>query len=626
MESLQEAVRETRRICLPPPSLTVSEWADRYRRLSSESSPEPFAWRTSRAEYQRGMMDAFSDARNRRVVVMSSAQIGKTSIVENIVGYFIHLDPSPILVVEPTLDMSEALSKDRLAPMFRDTPVLAGKVADARSRDSGNTLLHKRFPGGHVTMAGANSTANLSSRPIRVVLCDEVDRFPPKTTEGNPVKLAIKRTNNFWNRRIGLFSTPTFEDVGIHAEWKQSDQRRFFVPCRDCGHHQLLEWERVSWTKDDASDASYTCSDCGALWNETARNLAVSRGVWQATAPFRGVAGFHVNELYSPWRSFADVALDYLESEGDPEKYRVWENTSLGLPHKEEGSGVSIDALKDEDGFAVGVIPAGALYLTLGVDTQGNRLALQLVGWGRSERGQLEQWTIDYVELPGDPDLPDTWDRLTEYRRQKWDHPLGGELGVSITAIDSGGRHSHQVVAYARKYRTEGVIAIKGSSTPLPVMLKTKPTKVDFRANGKVHKKGGEVWFVGTDTTKSSINGKLKTDGEHRVIHFATGLQEDYFRQLTAETYDKHKKRWTNPKRKRNEALDTLVYATAATVHPWLRLDIAPARKWLKRAESLTVDRDESPQQQERPPEKPKPAPTVKRPARRIGTFGSFGR
>lgn len=550
-------------------------------------------------------MDAFYDPRNRRVVVCSSAQVGKTSMIENVIGYHIDQDPSPILVVQPTLDMGETFSKDRVTPMVRDTPALTGKIADAKSRDSGNTLLHKRFLGGHITIAGANSPASLASRPIRVLLCDEIDRFPVSAgPEGNPVKLAIKRTNNFWNRRIGLFSTPTDEDVGIDAEFKQSDQRYFLVPCADCGHAQRLVWAQVKWT--EPRDAKYACSACGSLWDEHARDVAVSRGTWQASAPFHGVAGFHVNEFYSPWRSFADVVTEFLEAKDEPEKLRVWVNTSLGEPWKQETIGVSAQALEDEVGEPIGVIPAAALALTLGVDTQGNRLALQLVGWGPNGA----QWTIDNVELPGDPNLDDPWLRLTEYRRQAFAHPLGGTIRIALTAIDSGGLHTSRVVAYAREFRGEGVIAVKGSSTPLPMMLKTRATKVDFKADGKVYRKSGEVWMVGVDTVKSHIMSKLRVDSDRRRIHFAEGLGSEYFRQLTAEQYDKRKRRWVNPKKRRNEALDTLVYATAATQHPWLRLDVMTEAKWRALEAKVTAGEEKPPPQEAVEQPKPKPAPS----------------
>jgi phage terminase large subunit GpA-like protein len=602
------------RILRPPPKLTVSQWADAYRRLSAESSPEPFGWNTARAEYQREIMDAFSDSRNRRVVVESSAQVGKTSIIENVVGFHMDQDPSPILVVEPTLDMGKTMSKDRFAPMFRDTPTLRGKVADPRSRDSGNTLLHKSFAGGHLTIAGANSPSSLAARPIRVLLCDDIDRFPVSAgPEGSPVKLGIKRTNNFWNRRIGLFSTPTDEDIGIDAEYKASDMRRFFVACPDCTHEQTLAWRQVKWAQDDASDAKYACVECGVLLDESQRDAMVRAGKWRATAPFRGIAGFHINELYTPWRTFAEIAVDFIEAKEDPEKLRVWVNTSLGEAWKQQTSGISAAALEDDEGLKVGEIPKGALVLTLGVDTQGDRLALQLIGWGRGG----EQWTIDNVELPGDPNLDEAWTRLTEYRRQVFAHPLGGEIKVSMVAIDSGGHHAQRVVGYAREFENEGVIAVKGLSTPCPTMLRTHPTKVDYLINGKVYRKSGKVWFVGTDTTKSAIMSKLRAESDRRKIHFAKGLGSDYFRQLTAENYDKRARKWVNPKKKRNEALDTMVYASAVTMHPFLRLDVASKAKWDVFEKRVSAPTDEPKTDDKVLP--PAPVAAVQQPQRRGG-------
>ena len=209
LTNLKKAIQEQMKKRLkPPPKLTISEWADEYRKLSPESSAEPGSWNTSRAEYQRGIMDALSDPYIETVVVMSSAQVGKTEILNNAVGYFISQDPSPMLVVQPTLDMAQTWSKDRLAPMLRDTPILSGLVKDPRSRDSGNTTLHKVFPGGHVTACGANSPSSLASRPVRNVFCDEVDRYPVSAgTEGDPVSLAKKRSATFWNRKIDRKST-----------------------------------------------------------------------------------------------------------------------------------------------------------------------------------------------------------------------------------------------------------------------------------------------------------------------------------------------------------------------------------------------------------------------------------
>lgn len=253
------------KILSPPPELTVSEWADSFRRLSQEASAEPGQWNTNRAPYQREIMDAVNDAGVEEIIIMSSAQVGKTELILNIIGYYIDYDPSPILCLQPTLEMAQTFSKDRLAPMFRDTPVLRGKVKSVRTRDSGNTILHKVFPGGHITMAGANSAAGLASRPIKVVLMDEIDRYPASAgTEGNPIKLAEKRTTTFWNRKKIKVSTPTIKGRSqIEKEYLSSSKEEWCVPCPCCGKDQPYEWGRIRF-----SDVTMECKFCGEYFGE----------------------------------------------------------------------------------------------------------------------------------------------------------------------------------------------------------------------------------------------------------------------------------------------------------------------------------------------------------------------
>ena len=274
-----------------PPRQTISEWADANRKLSSESSAEPGDWNTSRAEYQRGIMDAISDINVSEVTIVASSQVGKTEIINNAIGYYIDKDPCPILLMQPTENVAKSWSTDRLMPMLRDTPCLQGKVSD--SKDSGNTVLHKSFPGGHITMVGANSAAELASRPIRVVMMDEVDRYPLSAgKEGDPVKLAIKRTTTFCNRKIVSCSTPTIAGMSkIDASFQQSDMRFFLVPCPHCGKYQRIEWANVKWEKretaeESAKTAVYACPHCGSCWNDVERWHAVGLGRWEATRPF----------------------------------------------------------------------------------------------------------------------------------------------------------------------------------------------------------------------------------------------------------------------------------------------------------------------------------------------------
>ncbi len=268
VEEIQMLVAD---VVLPPPDIPVSQWADENRRLSSESAAERGEWRTDRAPYQRAIMDALSPNHPcEQVVLMSGAQLGKTSILENFIGYIIDLDPGPVLLVQPREADCEAFSKDRLAPMLRDCTSLHGKIADARSRDSNNTILHKKFTGGSITMSAASSPAGLAMRSIRYCLLDEVDRYPASAgTEGDPVNLAITRTANFWNRKIVLCSTPTVKGASrIEASWLGSSQQMYWVPCPHCGTHQVLRWANVEWPDGDPDKAQYRCEHCGQMIGE----------------------------------------------------------------------------------------------------------------------------------------------------------------------------------------------------------------------------------------------------------------------------------------------------------------------------------------------------------------------
>ena len=368
-----------------PPKQTISEWADANRKLSSESSAEPGDWNTSRAEYQRGIMDAISDINCAEVTIVASSQVGKTEMINNAVGYYIDKDPCPILLLQPNLDVAKSWSTDRLAPMLRDTPCLQGKVSD--SKDSGNTVLHKSFPGGHITMAGANSAASLASRPIRVVMLDEIDRYPLSAgKEGDPVKLAIKRTTTFWNRKIVKCSTPTIAGMSkIDTAFNLSDMRFFMVPCPHCGKFQRLEWANVKWEKKDtveetAKTATYACQHCGTLWNDVERWHAISLGHWEATRPFHGHAGFSLWEGYSPWVRLEEIVQNFLEAKDDPEALKTFINTSLGQVWEDKGERVEDDKLLARREVYENA-PPEVVVITAGVDVQDDRLEVERIGW-----------------------------------------------------------------------------------------------------------------------------------------------------------------------------------------------------------------------------------------------------
>ncbi len=561
-------VKVSKSVWPPPPILKISDWADEFRYLSPEASAEPGKWRTSRTPYLKEILDAIG--RVPEVVIMASAQVGKTEAALNTIGYFMHQDPSPIMMVQPTIEMAEAISKDRIATMLRDCPGLSGLVKDRRVRDSGNEILHKVFPGGHLTLSGANSPASLASRPIRVLLFDEVDRFPPSAgAEGDPINLAVKRSATFWNRVILKVSTPAIKGASrIEKDWERSDKRIYYVPCPHCQKLQPLVWERVKWESKKSSDqveAWYECVECFGKITDAHKPLFLAEGRWMQTNPKSSIAGFHLSELYSPWRSFADVVKAYLEAKDSPQLLKVFWNTSLGLPF-DDGSGEGLlwrSLFNRREPYNSLSVPRSALLLTAGIDVQANRLAVSVWGWGKAE----EAWLVYHTEIYGSPQEEKIWHDLDSILEATYSHELG-ELAISLAAIDTG--FAAQAVYNYSRTRPK-VYPVKGSSTLWKPVI-SRPSAVDFNYKGKSIKKGVQIWPIGTDTAKSSIYARLKLpQAGPGYFHFPQNIEEEYFEQLTAEkcvtsfSNGNLKRQWVTI-RNRNEALDCLVYAYAAAI------------------------------------------------------------
>ena len=546
-------------------------------------------------------MDAASDIGIEEVVVMKSAQVGWTQLIGNIVGYFVDQDPAPMLVLQPTLEMGEAWSKDRLSPMIRDTECLNSKIADNRSRDSGNTILHKMYPGGRITIAGANSAASLASRPIRIVLADEVDRYPQSAgVEGDPLSLAYKRTTTFWNKKKLAGSTPTISGMSrIEIKFEQSDKRYFFVPCPHCGTHQVLKWAQVQWDKDEAGEhlpetAHYLCEaeDCGTCWTDSDRWGAVSKGEWRATAPFTGVAGFHIWEAYSSWVSLADTVKNYLAAKDNAETLKTWTNTALGESWQERGEAPEWQRLYERRSkdLVLGEVPEWAGLLTIGCDVQRNRIEADVWAWGPGMQSAL----VDHIVVDGDPAGEAVWRDMDELVTREWETAKGRRLRPSRLAIDTGdGYSTTQVYAWARKY-PRNVMAVKGtgrfdSSSPV-----SGPNWVDVTVSGRKRKRGVQLWTVAGAVFKSETYSWLHLDqpvdgGDHPAgyIHLPQGTTDTWIRQLVAEQLTKIKSRtgftrlaWVNPGGARNEAIDMRVYARAAAYV--LGIDRWNERQWAR--------------------------------------------
>lgn len=544
------------KILAPPPKFTVSEWADNYRKLSSEASAEPGQWNTSRAEYQRGIMDALNEAETKIVVVMTSAQVGKTEVILNAVGYYVDYDPAPIMVLQPTLDIAKAFSKDRLSPMIRDTPSLRNKIGDAKKRNSDNTVLHKKFPGGHITLVGANSPASLASRPIRILLADEVDRFPVSAgEEGDPLSLAIKRTTTFWNKKMLFVSTPTIKYVSrIEMEYEDSTQESWNVKCPSCGKYQPYRWSGIKF-----EDVTMECEHCKERFDEF--KWKAQPGKWIAKKENEGKRGFHLNELASPWKRWEDIISEFLEAKKTTETLKVWVNTTLGESWEEPSDMESDLLIKRRERYDA-QLPEGVLLLTAGVDTQDDRLEVEVVGWGHGK----ESWGIEYQVFMGDPGQDAVWEQLDNYLQKEFKFANGNGLHISSTCIDSGGHYTTEVYKFTKSREHRRIYSIKGRGGDGIPFVGTV---------SRNNRQKAALFNIGVDQGKQTIISRLKIKFEgpgycHFPMNADSGYDQDYFEGLTSENRrvkiykGRPKVEWVKKEGVRNEPFDIRNYATAA--------------------------------------------------------------
>ena len=454
----------------PDPKLELSEWADKHFYLSPESAATPGKWYT--LPYQKGMLDAVSDPEVEYISVMKSARVGYTKCLNIIVASCMAETPANVMVVQPTISDAEGYSTAEINPMLRDVPALKGLVADARLRDNSNTMTRKNFPGGQLMLVGANSATGFRRVSVKVLLFDEVDGYPPTAgSEGDQIKLGIRRTEYFHDRKIVLGSTPTLKGYSrIEESFERSDKRRYFVPCPKCEHMQTLKWSNIEWEKDKPETAKYRCEneECKELIPHSKKRRMVERGEWRATAPFSGHAGFHIWAAYSfsPNATWGDLAKEFVEAKaGGIETLQTWVNTVLGETWEDEATeGVEAEGLvlRRESYDATEELPQGVVLITAGVDVQDDRLELELLGVGKAE----ETWSLEYLTIVGDPGTPQVWKDLDKVLRRTYQTKGGVELGVASVCIDSGGHHTQSVYDFVRDKGRRRIYAIKGASHP----------------------------------------------------------------------------------------------------------------------------------------------------------------
>ncbi len=612
-----------RRAMTPPPLISVPDWADRYRKLAKEAGSTSGNWRTSTVEVARGPMLAPTEPGVHTVTVMCATQLMKTALLENIFGYFAHLDPAPMLLVQPKEDAAEAFSKERITPLIKATPALRKLVGTGKTRSAEETLLYKSFPGGFLALVGAGSPDNLARRPVRVTLFDEIDKYPV-TREGDPITLGEERLATFGANWLSVRAcSPTVEgESRIEASYEESDQRLPSVACPHCGHRQFLDFFRhVEWPKDGGHkwrEAHIYCEACGTQWSEGNRLAALQTVRWHQTRKFYccgsthnplaiyasawsegkpeplaiawdwwegprwavyrarcpdcgkwGVdndhAGFQASKLYSPWGRDKPpaIAKKWLDAKDEERKQAFW-NTQMGRPYRPRlTKEVKPDVLMERREMWDAEVPDGVAVLTAGADVQGDRVEIEVVGWGRDE----ESWSIAYEVLEGDPDSPALWKRVDEYLLRRWRRADGREFAIRAACIDSGGHSTQQVYQFCKARIGRSIWAIKGESarggqrSPVwPNKRPTRKTKASYRPV-----------IIGVNAAKDKIAERLLKDAPGPgYMHFPHDRDAGYFAQLTAERLvlkvagGQRYRVWQQIDGRANEALDCRVYAYAA--------------------------------------------------------------
>lgn len=566
----------------PPPNVTISEWADRHRELTSSQSALAGRWRTSETPYLREPMDVLSPNSPVQVVVFQKgARVGFTEMFNNVIGGFMHMAPCPIIVAQPSESDAEEWSKDSLDPMLASTPVLRGLVTPDGERKKGNTILHKRYRGGILFAVSASTGKSFRRRLARLAAGDEIDAWPGSIDgEGDPWLLFVRRTDTFvYSKKIVGGSTPTVKGYSrIEKLFLDSDQRYYHVPCPECGHMQQLVWANFSWTNEDTKTTEYVCASCSCCIPDHQKRWMLGRGEWVATFPEREVRGYHLSAFYSPWVPWSQLAREWITAQGDPTLEQVWTNTVAGetwdLANAEKWDLEGLRALRE----LLREVPARASCLTAGVDVQGDRLVLVVDAWGPNE----ERWTLLRRDLLGDPTGPEVWEDLDAALLDRYPVEGGGSIRIRATCIDSGFQ-TQAVKAFVKARKKRRVFAIKGQAGQ---GISVWPREGKTRGKGRA-----DVRQIGIDAAKESMHARLRRTAQtvasagRSVVrggpgfwHFSDTLTESFFEELTAEvqvvehsaakkggTKAAARRRWIlRQAGTRNEALDCCVYSYAA--------------------------------------------------------------
>lgn len=591
----------------PPDNTTVTEWAEKKRRLSAEASAEPGPWRTKRTPYLKEIMDAFTDPKVKHIVFASASQVGKSEVLNNCIGYIIDEDPGSILFIQPTVEDAKEYSKLRIAPMIRDCPSLRKKVAPPKSRDSNNSTKQKGYPGGILTLCGSTEAHALASKPIRYIFGDERDRWVLSAgTEGDPWDLAMARQTTFYNAKAVEVSTPTIKNASaIESAYYQGTMERYKTMCPHCEGFHEINWSDIRYTSEEiiagnkkvfkVKDIFYACPECGGISKE--REMKKQPARWEADNPEAyntGTRSFWLNAFVSSWATWESIIIKYLNAIGNTRKMQVVFNTCFGLLWEDRGEMADEDTLIGRREEYTAELPDGVLVLTAGVDTQDDRLEYEIVGHGHFG----ETWGIEKGIIMGRPDDEKTWLMLDDAVSDRVLHFEDGiGLKVSRTFVDEGGHFTQDVRKECSKRQSKNVFCIKGMGGP-DKPYTSPPKKQKIVISGRFV---GMCWQyqIGVDSGKQIIEDNLKVlSPGPKYCHFP--LRDDYGVDYFSGLLSEHKvysnkgryaTRWEKiPGHERNEALDCRNYALAAFKSQTINLDAIDNR--LKAARGKTAPKE----------------------------------
>lgn len=573
IDALKYLARNCLKLFAPPPQLTGSDWADKYFYMSAESSAEPGRWKT--LPYQKEILDSMTDQITEMVTVKKSARVGYTKMLCISIAYRIHQDPCPQLLVQPTIDDAEGFSKEEIAPMIRDNSTIRNLVAKSKSKDSSSTLKKKSYPGGPLHIIGANSALGFRRITVKEVKFDEIDAYPPSAgQEGDQIKLGIRRTDTYWDRKIILGSTPVNRNTSkIEASWENSDQRFRYYPCPHCNFFQVLKFENLKFEKENPLDAQFVCIGCGVMIEHSYLQWMDERAYWKASKPeVKGHAGYHLWSAmsYSPNATWGHIAKEFLDTKNNPEQLKTFVNTWLGEAWEERGDAPEWERIFNRPKYYKrNVIPAKGLFLVAGMDVQKDRFEIEIIAFGRKR----ESYSVDYRIIHGGPESESAWKKVALLLDEEFEHETSSPMKIIGLGIDSG-YSTNEVYTFARNYQYPRVIPIKGIES-MKQPLGT-PNFVDISMSGKTIKRGVKLLPVGVSVIKDQFYTYLRHEQWTRGSEIPAGYcffpeeyDEEYYKQLTAESKIIRRNRkgysyyeWIKT-RARNESLDCRIYGMA---------------------------------------------------------------